>query len=231
LTDIVLLHGANGCAAELEPLAAPLRPYGRVHVPNLLGHGGRPVPERLTMAGTAADVIAWLDAQGIARAAFVGYSLGGYVALHLALHFPARALGACAVATKFVFDATTVSHWTHLAQPERLARPGNPRAAEMLRAHGDNWPAVTQANAALFADLGRNPTLRDEDLAAIARPVLLVNSNRDPLVAWAETQRVAGLVPGARLAMFYGIAHPLRNVQVESVGRAIGQWIVAIGAP
>ena len=226
--ELILLHGANGCAAELEPLAEPLRRYARVHVPDLPGHGGRPVPPRLTIDAMAADVIERLDHEGIGRAVFVGYSLGGYLALHLARRFATRTLGACAVGTKFVFDTETVNRWTYLANPARLARPGNPRADEMLRAHGSGWQAVTQANAALFEEIGRNPTLRDADLAAIERPVLLVNSNRDQLVPWAETLRVGGLVPGARLAMFYGLAHPLGNVQVHSVGRVIGEWIAEV---
>ena len=222
---IVVLHGANGCAAELEPFAAPLREYGRVLVPNLPGHGGRPLPERLSIAGNAADVIELLDREGIDRAVFVGYSLGGYTSLYLARHHPARTLGACAMATKFVFDAATMAHWVHLAQPARLERPGNPRAGELQRSHGDGWRALTLANAAHFQDLGRKAPLSDGDLGAIARPVLLVNSNRDSLVSWAETLRAGGLIPGAKLVMFYGMAHPLRVIPMSPVTRAIGEWI------
>jgi pimeloyl-ACP methyl ester carboxylesterase len=221
----VLLHGANGCAAELEPLAAPLRSYARVIVHDLPGHGGRPLPERLGIGAAADDVIAMLAREGIERAIFVGYSLGGYAALYLARHYPARTVGACALAAKFDFDAQTVDRWAHLAQPERLARPGNPRAEEMLKAHGPEWKSVTAANARLFRELGENPEMRDADYAAISRPVLLVNSSRDPLVPWAETLRVGKLVPGARLVMFYGMAHPLRNVPIPSVAKAIGEWM------
>jgi pimeloyl-ACP methyl ester carboxylesterase len=223
--DIVLIHGANGCAAEMEPLAAPLRPFGRVFVLDLVGHGGRPVPEHLAIGDSAADVIEQLDRAGIERAFFVGYSLGGYVALYLARHFAARTAGACAIAAKLVFDDATVSRWCHLANPERLARPGNPRGPQMLSAHGDGWRTVTTANAALFAQLGREPALGDADLAAIDRPVLLVNSNRDQLVPWSETLHLGAIIPAARLVMFYGLAHPLRNVQVNPVGYAVGQWI------
>ena len=230
LPALILMHGANGCAAELEALAVALRPHARVLVPDLPGHGGRPVPERLSIEGVAADVIALLDREGIERAFFVGYSLGGYAALYLARHCPARTIGACSIAAKFTIDAETVRHWVYLAQPARLSRPGNPRAGEMLRAHGSDWAKVTLANAAFFTDLGRSPELTDADLAAIRRPVLLVNSNRDPLVAWEETVQVGTRVPGARLVMFYGIAHPFRNVPANPVGRAIGAWVEEVAA-
>ncbi|MDQ3028312.1 MAG: alpha/beta fold hydrolase [Pseudomonadota bacterium] len=230
LPALVLLHGANGCAAELETLALPLREYARVLVPDLPGHGGRPIPERLSIEGVATDVIALLEREGLERAFFVGYSLGGYAALYLARHHPSRTLGACAIATKLALDATTVERWVYLAQPARLARPGNPRAGELLRAHGSDWPKVTLANAAFFADLGRRPELTDADLAAIERPVLLVNSNRDSIVGWDETVQIGTRVPGARLVMFYGIAHPFRQVPVNPVARAIGAWVAEVAA-
>ena len=225
MSAILLLHGANGSARELDPLAAPLRAHANVIAHDLPGHGGRAVPERLSFEAAAADAIERLDREGVERAVVVGYSLGGYLALYLASKYPQRVLGACAIAAKFTFDAETVKQWSYLAQPARLERPGNPRAAEMLVAHGPGWHAVTLANTALFRSLGQAPPLAEADFRAIERPVLLVNSNRDPLVQWDETLRIGGLVPGARLVMFYGLAHPLRNVPVARVAEAIGQWM------
>jgi pimeloyl-ACP methyl ester carboxylesterase len=221
----VFLHGANGCAAEMQPLASLLQPYARVIGHDLPGHGGRPLPEKLGIDLFADDVIARLDGENVERAFFIGYSLGGYSVARLAQRFPQRTLGACAIAAKFVFDQGTVGKWAYLAQPDRLARPGNPRAEEMQRAHGDHWREVTRANARLFADLGAHPVMTDADFAAITRPFLLVNSNRDPLVEWSETLRFGKLIPGAELVMFYGLAHPLRQVPVQPVARAIGAWM------
>lgn len=230
LPPLILLHGANGCATELEALAVPLREYARVLMPDLPGHGGRPLPERLSIEGIATDVIALLDREGVERAFFVGYSMGGYAALYLARHHPARTFGACAIATKFSIDPQTLERWVYLSQPARLSRPGNLRAGELLRAHGSGWKEVTLANAAFFADLGRAPELTDADLAAIDRPVMLVNSSRDSLVAWDETVEAGTRIRGARLVMFYGMAHPFRQVPADPVGRAIGAWVTEIAA-
>ena len=222
---IVVLHGANGSAREVEPLAAPLRAYGRVLVPDLPGHGGRELPERLSIEGAAQDVLALLDREKVDRAVMVGYSLGGYVGTYLAWKHPERVLGACCVATKFGFDPETVKYWMYLVQPERLERPGNPRAGELLVSHGPHWKAVAIANSAFFGDLGRKSPMGEADFRAITRPILLVNSNRDAVVKWDETLAMGKIIPGARLAMFYGLAHPLRNVPVTRVCEVIGQWI------
>jgi pimeloyl-ACP methyl ester carboxylesterase len=225
-TALVALHGANGTGPQMEPLAAALRPYGEVYSPNLVGHGGRRIPERFSIEAYAEDLVAWLDKQKVERAHFIGYSLGGYVALFLARHMAGRTLGACAIATKYVFDAGTVAHWCHLSSADRMRKPGNPRAAEMERVHApQDWTALVRASASLFEDLGREAPLKDDDLARIAVPVMLVGSNRDQLVPWAETVALGKLIPGSKLVMFYGQAHPIACVPVGSVARAYCEWL------
>lgn len=229
---IVLLHGANSAAAEMEPLAEVLRAYGVVHAPNLIGHGGRDIPADITIADMAVDVVGWMGRQGLARAVIVGYSLGATLALYLARHHARHVIGACGLAPKYVFDAQTVQHWIHLVQPERLGRAGNPRTAQLVRAHAPrDWVAVAEANRRHFEALGRSPPLSDDDLRAIDVPTLLVSSDRDPVVPWKEVLALGKLVPGARVAMFYGAAHPLTVVPVLAVARVIGPWIREVAAP
>jgi len=103
--SIVVLHGANSAAAEMEPLSEVLRAYGVVYAPNLMGHGGREVPAALSMQDMAADVVGWMGRQGLSRAVVVGYSLGATLALYLARHHPSQVISACGLAPKYVFDA------------------------------------------------------------------------------------------------------------------------------
>lgn len=228
---IVLLHGANGAAVEMEPLAEVLRAYGVVHAPDLVGHGGRDIPDALSMPEMAADVVGWMGRQGLSRAVVVGYSLGATLALHLARHHAARVIGACGLAPKYVFDEETVRHWVHLLQPERLGRSGNPRTAQLVRAHAPrDWVAVAQANARFFAVLGAAPPLTEDDLRAIRVPVMLVSSDRDPIAPWKEVLALSALIPGAKVAMFHGAAHPLSVVPVLAVARVLGPWIREVAA-
>jgi len=226
---VLVLHGSNGSAAEMEPLTAALRAYvPDARAIDLLGHGGRPVPERFSTRAFAEDVVAWLDRERIDRTTVLGYSTGGYLALYLARHFPERIERAVALATKYVFDASSIAHWVHLAQPERLKLRGGPRLANLQRFHApQSWEAVTLANARYFEDLGREPPLSDRDLGSIRPRVMLVSSDRDQLVPWKEMLDLRRLIPGCHLAMFYGGAHPIAAVPVMGVARAIGQWVAA----
>src|SRR5919106_269754 len=87
---LVLLHGAMGtiesCFAGLLPVLAN---HFEVIAVELQGHGHtRDVARPLTYEGMAGDIAAMLEALDIERAHFVGYSMGGAVALQLALDRP-----------------------------------------------------------------------------------------------------------------------------------------------
>jgi len=228
---LVILHGANGSAAEIAPLAKGLTARFQIHIPDLLGHGGRPVPNGYTLAEMADDLLAWLDRKRIGPAYLLGYSLGGYLALYLARHHPERVRGVIAIAAKHVFDPNAVNHIAYLANPERLARPGNPRKAELEAIHGaDKWVQVTNNSAALFRGFGEQASLGDDDLRAIATPALILFGDLDPLISVAEARRLETLLANARLGLFPGPAHPLRNVPLAGVTRAIVHFISDVEA-
>lgn len=231
MQTLVLIHGANGAAPEMRPLVKLLAPHYDVRTPNLLGHGGGPVPAALTIEALEDDLLAWLDAERIDRAFFLGYSLGGYVALRLARHRPSRVLGVAAIALKTVFDEAAVAHIAYLADPVRLSRPGNPRKGELERCHGaDKWIAVVDAVRGLFESFRGAPPLTDDDLRSIAVPVLILSGDRDPVVPIAETRQHAQLLPNARLGIFPGQAHPLRVLPLLAIVRALRTFTADVSA-
>ena len=223
---MVIIHGANSAAVEMAPFIEALRPYTQAVAVSLPGHGGRPLDAPMTVPAFAQDVIAFMDREGIDRTVLAGYSFGGAIALYIARHWPHRVSGIVALATKFVFDAATLAHWTHLVQPERLGRPGNPRTAELETIHAPNaWQDVARANAELFRTLAASPPLTDADLAAIRVPVMIASSNVDQIVPWQESIELGKRIPGSHIAMFYGPAHPIRAAPLLAIARAIDQWM------
>jgi pimeloyl-ACP methyl ester carboxylesterase len=229
---MVLIHGMNSAGVEMQPLAEALAPYANARLPDLLGHGGRPIPPSISTDAIARDLVEWLDREGIERAVLCGYSLGGTVALYMARHHPQRVRGVIALCTKVVFDTGVLGHLRHLLARERLERVGGPhatRARELSRIHAPNtWQAVADMNLGLVASFGQ-PPLAEADFRAIAVPVMVVSSNADQLVPWEEAVELARLVPGSHLAMFYGPGHPLRAAPLLAIARTIGQWLDAKG--
>ena len=231
MTTLVILHGANGSAATMAPMIERLPPEVAVESPDLLGHGGRPTPDAWSVAEMADDLAQGLDQRGVGPAFFFGYSFGAYLALYLASRFPERVRGVCGLAAKYVYDAQAVSHLTHLLDPERLSRPGNPRAEQLARTHApQDWRTVTLNNRAMFTALGDEPALSDADLRAITAPVLLLSGETDQLVPKAETLALGKLLPRARVGLFPGAAHPLEETPLPSIVQTLLIWMAQVEA-
>jgi pimeloyl-ACP methyl ester carboxylesterase len=86
---VVLVHGLGGCAANWFDIAPLLARTRRVVIPELPGHGlSTPLPAVPNLAVFADRLAAVAEREGLLPAAFVGHSLGGVVALRLALRRP-----------------------------------------------------------------------------------------------------------------------------------------------
>lgn len=85
---LVLLHGLFGAARNWGGLQKRLAARHRVLAPDLRNHGESPRAEGMSAAALAEDVAATLRARGVERAAVIGHSLGGKVAMALALGHP-----------------------------------------------------------------------------------------------------------------------------------------------
>ncbi len=228
---VVLLHGALGSEADLAPLQQALGTLVPVIALNLSGHGGRPLPTRLSMVEWAADVLTQLDTLGVRRAAFAGYSLGGYLALYLARHHPERVVGVMTLATKVVFDERTGRTLAHLADPLRVASRAPELSTHFAQVHApQDWTCVAQANRQLFLDLAESPALTDDDLRAIRCPALVVSGAQDQIVSAQETERLAHLLTDGRLLLFRGQAHPLGVVPLQSLEPHLRSWLVEVRA-
>jgi pimeloyl-ACP methyl ester carboxylesterase len=84
---VMLVHGLGGAAANWLALAPLLLPGRRVIVPELPGHGGsEPLPAAPSLNAYADRLALLLDEP----AAVVGHSLGGAIALRLAIRHPER---------------------------------------------------------------------------------------------------------------------------------------------
>jgi 2-succinyl-6-hydroxy-2,4-cyclohexadiene-1-carboxylate synthase len=84
---LVMLHGFTGSRASWQPLLPVLAARFRTIVVDLPGHGTSPPwhGDAVALAEALVTLAARLGAQ---RAHWIGYSLGGRIALHVALHHP-----------------------------------------------------------------------------------------------------------------------------------------------
>lgn len=90
---LLLLHGFSGDCATWQTAANTLADRWRVIMLDSLGHGASDAPpqvESYRMESAAADIIDLLDQLDIKRTHLLGYSMGGRLALYMALRYPER---------------------------------------------------------------------------------------------------------------------------------------------
>ncbi|HEY9645477.1 MAG TPA: 2-succinyl-6-hydroxy-2,4-cyclohexadiene-1-carboxylate synthase [Chroococcidiopsis sp.] len=90
---ILFLHGFMGDRHEFSDVIPHLSSHFYCVAVDLPGHGNTQVTAGANyyqMSSTAHGLIEFLDALGIEQCVLVGYSMGGRLALYLALHFPQR---------------------------------------------------------------------------------------------------------------------------------------------
>ena len=88
--DLVLLHGLFGQGNNLRSVARALEADFRVHCLDLPDHGRSPWLTTASLATYAAAVRGWMDQHELTATHILGHSLGGKVAMELALTEPAR---------------------------------------------------------------------------------------------------------------------------------------------
>jgi pimeloyl-ACP methyl ester carboxylesterase len=100
--SLLLLHGAGGSRAQLDPLAKLVALRRPVHQVELEGHGATPARGRpATIDVYVENVVAALDSRGLQKIDVFGYELGGAVALALALAHPQRVSTITTLGTRF----------------------------------------------------------------------------------------------------------------------------------
>ncbi len=87
---LIVLHGLLGSSRNWQSTGTDLAARYHVFALDLRNHGRSPHADEMTFAAMADDVLAWMDAQGIAKLTLMGHSLGGKVAMLIACRHPER---------------------------------------------------------------------------------------------------------------------------------------------
>ena len=85
---VILLHGLLGQSDNLALLAKALAENFRVIIPDLINHGDSPHRSDMSYASMAGDVMTVLRHLQLDRVKLFGHSMGGKVAMQMALDYP-----------------------------------------------------------------------------------------------------------------------------------------------
>lgn len=138
---LILVHGLGGAAANWTLLTPALVGHHRVLVPDLPGHGGSsPLAAAPTLNPFADAIVELATREEMLPAPVVGHSMGGVVALRLAIRQPEVVRGIILAAPAGISSATRRAELTFavvsMMKPARLVAPlrGLVARSRLLRA-------------------------------------------------------------------------------------------------
>jgi pimeloyl-ACP methyl ester carboxylesterase len=189
----------------------------------------QPLGARLTIEQMARDTLALMDAQGWESAHVIGHSMGGLIALHVALSARSRVRSLALLCSfprgRDALGFTPAMLWTWLrtfigTRPGRrkaflgtllprtaLSEPDLARmASELAELYGHDlavWPLVSIRQ--LWAMVRYDATPRLQELAGL--PTLVASAAEDRVARPAGGRAMAARIPGARFVEIPNAAH------------------------
>ena len=219
---VVLLHGLGGSRIAWEPQLAALSAAGYLAAAwDMPGYGASAPPRKWTFDSLAASAASWINGFGAGAAHVVGLSMGGMVALHLALASPAlvRSLVLCDTSPAFGFDGSTDARtWidSRLAPIRSGATPASMAAGVLGSIMAPGAAAMAEAAAAMaridpdaFEGAVRCLPSHDvrERLAEIAAPTLVIVGELDRETPPSYARHLAAGIRDSRYVEIAGAGH------------------------
>jgi pimeloyl-ACP methyl ester carboxylesterase len=213
----MLLHGAQANAAAWMFDAALWSRTFRVYAVDMIGEAGFSAPVRPPLDGDAHAL--WLDdvmaGLGLSRAAFVGTSLGGWLALDYARRRPdsvERLALACPAGIgrqkNFLLRAAPLlllGAWGRKRMREMVMGPAPAELPPTLRPFAELMGAIARVIRPRHV---RIPRLTDADLQRLSMPVLAIVGGRDVMLDSFETrQRLERFAPHAEVRFLPDARH------------------------
>lgn len=231
---LLLLHGFLGSGEDFAPLVGQLDAVYYALALDLPGHGRTslaPNDPAWSVEGCAEAILRWLDATAIERPHLLGYSMGGRIAVRLAVEAPSRFAAIVVESASPGLESDDERAQRRQRDAERAAR----LRRERLERFVDDWygqPLFASLRARSdYAALRGRRLRQDPDglaraleqmgvgsqeplwarLATLPRPLHFAVGAEDPKYR-AIAARVASLGPHLRVRVFAGAGH---NVHVE----------------
>lgn len=226
-----------------ERVAAFSDAYRVITLDNRDAGEGLPESAPYSIADLAEDVAGMLRAFEIERAHVLGESMGGFIALELALRHPemidrlvlvstgpagvSAAPTAPLVPARDTWIDDPVERW-RVALPRAVA-PGffdtRPelldRLAETFRGNSQTWEGRARQFAAQ-----EHFDVRDR-LGEITAPTLIVHGDLDPLLPPSGAEQLAEGIPDAQLMLVPGAGHVLRSECPDEMNRVMRMFLAA----
>ncbi|UCG26204.1 MAG: alpha/beta hydrolase [Chloroflexota bacterium] len=222
---ILLIHGAAGSHLDWPPQLRFIEGMGDCAV-DLPGHGRSAKPGRASVSAYADDVLALVETLNLTEIVIVGHSMGGAIAMEIALRRPVEIVALVLVATgarlrvnetildlvtddyEQVVEFVTALAWGEDAPPETVGRG----RAMMMECD----PTAVEQDYMACNDFDVMA-----DIGSLTIPTLVLTGSEDQLTPPKYGRFLAENIPGAEYVAIDDAGHMLAQERPDEVAHAI----------
>ena len=242
---VMLLHGLFGAGGNLGGLARVLCDKFTVFSVDLPSHGRSEWLKNPSLSAMAESVQHWMDTAGIAQTHLVGHSLGGKVAMQLALQYPQR------VESLVVADIAPVKYSAHhdavfaaLGEVDAAHCTRRQQAADLMVQHlkGDaliqfllmslrhdaegilRWRFDLQGLRRSYSSILAAPSVEQSYLG----PVLFIKGGTSDYILEAHWPVIQRLFPEASIKVMSGCSHWLHAEKPQLFNGIVERFLVPL---
>ncbi len=239
---LVLIHGLADDHRAWRKSVPDLMLRRRVLMYDLRGHGETSLGAAdRTLRQLGDDLVALLDAIGLERPDVAGFSLGGTIAMRVAIDHPERVRGLALVATSSRVGRGAADWYRQRIQVverndpqlrETLDKdtadvyaesPAELEEGLLIRRQSTKDPRGYGNACAAMAGLNANPL--DPELPSITAPTLIVASDLDRHCPLKAAEIIASGIKGSKLEVIAGAGHPIPVEKPRELALAINSFL------
>jgi pimeloyl-ACP methyl ester carboxylesterase len=233
--NVVLIHGAGADHSHWPAELAEL-PNCAVYFLDLPGHGRSAGPSKDSVAGYAQVINRFVEFRALSRVVLCGHSMGGAIALTVALENPPwlEALvlvgsGARLKVLPSLLEQVTMDYPAAVtAICQQLFGPE--AAPELIAAERERYLKATDWRAVYDDFVACNGFDVMDQLGAIAVPTLVVAGSADTLTPLKYGQFLKDNIPGAQLAVLPEAGHLMAREKPQEFREEVTSFLDSLNA-
>lgn len=208
--NLIFLHGALGCQQHFSPLIEALNTQHIIHNIDFLGHGANHAQHPITIDHLTTQIEQYIQQEIQGDCMIVGYSMGGYVGLRLALKKISGLKSVICIATQLDWDQEKAQKEIEKINLETLL----PIKEKLETEHQSGYQAIINTTHQILESIGK-AAIQAHDFKNNTIPLHFLIGEKDKMVSAAFTKSFCDKIPNSSVVLLPNQGHLLERMDRE----------------